>query len=283
MKIRKKFFAITLLVSVLISSVVPVNAAAATVTLPSFDVTLNGVKIENEHRKYPFIVYKGITYFPMTYHDSRFLRLETIWNKETGLGVNNIEGQGSYAYNKPELLNKKNASKYSVNIVTFKIRVNGKTIDNSKEEYPLLLFRDITYFPMTWHFGVDEFGWEYNFTMETGLTIHSVIPPEKPVFPIINELIFEYENLEARVQLEYDRCLVPGNLYIIFEGKERKEIGNADYAYGYKSEVGGHIWSDDYMEFKDGWIYINAYNHKEGGISSVYKVNIKTGETLKAE
>ena len=49
-----------------------VYAAEVTVSLPTFDVTMNGVKIENEFRQYPFIVYKDITYFPMTYFDIRF-------------------------------------------------------------------------------------------------------------------------------------------------------------------------------------------------------------------
>ena len=38
------------------------------------------------------------------------------------------------------------------------ITVNGKTINNDEEPYPLLVFRDVTYFPLTWRFAVDEFG-----------------------------------------------------------------------------------------------------------------------------
>lgn len=32
------------------------------------------------------------------------------------------------------------------------ITVNGQTIDNRTEEYPLLSFRNITYFPLTWRY-----------------------------------------------------------------------------------------------------------------------------------
>ena len=56
----------------------------------------------------------------------------------------------------------------------FAITVNGKSIDNSKEEYPLLVFRDVTYFPLTWRFAVDEFGWNYTFDGKTGLNITPV-------------------------------------------------------------------------------------------------------------
>lgn len=61
----------------------PITAFAAqfkssvNVYLPSFKVTINGVEMNNTYDKYPFIVYQGITYFPMTYSGCRFLGLET--------------------------------------------------------------------------------------------------------------------------------------------------------------------------------------------------------------
>jgi hypothetical protein len=45
------------------------------VRIPSFNVELNGVKIDNEHQEYPLLVYKDITYFPMTWDFSRALSL----------------------------------------------------------------------------------------------------------------------------------------------------------------------------------------------------------------
>ena len=35
----------------------------------------------------------------------------------------------------------------------------------------MLVFRDITYFPLTWRFAVEEFGWAYHFEEKTGLVI----------------------------------------------------------------------------------------------------------------
>ena len=49
----------------------PVLAADVTVTLPSFPVTLNGVTIEQSQNQYPMLVYKDITYVPMTWADTR--------------------------------------------------------------------------------------------------------------------------------------------------------------------------------------------------------------------
>ncbi len=49
------------------------------VNLPAFKVTINGEVADNNFSQYPLIVYKDITYFPMTYNDCRFLALESYW------------------------------------------------------------------------------------------------------------------------------------------------------------------------------------------------------------
>jgi hypothetical protein len=139
------------------------------VTLPVFDVSLNGQQTTSTYRKYPLIVYKNITYFPMTYYDARLLGLSTKWNKVDGLSVDKNE---DYFYEYVNELNDyKNSNRQTAKIITSKIKVNGKEIDNTKEPYPLLLFRDVTYFPLTWRFAVDEFGWKYSFDNTNGLII----------------------------------------------------------------------------------------------------------------
>lgn len=65
------------------------EAGSVNVTLPNFPVTLNGTKVNNDYSKYPLIVYRDITYFPMTYGDCRFLGLESDWNgNAAGLSIN---------------------------------------------------------------------------------------------------------------------------------------------------------------------------------------------------
>lgn len=150
-------------------SVSSAYGAAVRVELPSFKVMLNGKMIKYEQREYPLIVYGGITYFPMTYHDSRFLGLETSWEDESGLAVMLSEVAGAYfAY--PST---RNVRYYTAETADFLITVNGERIDNAVEEYPLLVFRNVTYFPLTWRFAVDEFGWEYSYDDEQGLIIDS--------------------------------------------------------------------------------------------------------------
>lgn len=147
------------------------TAASVTVTIPTFKVVLNSVPMDNRYSKYPLIVYKDITYFPMTYSDCRFLGLETSWQgNQAGLLIDASDITAAYC---PYKTKQRNAGSYKATIPTFPIKVNGKLIDNSKEEYPLLLFRDVTYFPITWQFAVNEFGWDYSFDLKNGLIINS--------------------------------------------------------------------------------------------------------------
>ena len=138
--------------------------------LPTFDITLNGVKIDNSNRLYPFIVYNDITYFPMTYYDSRFLNLKTEWDSSTGLKILKGDESSGYITDATKI---KHPQLMKPTLATFDIYINGKKIDNQSELYPLLLYKNITYFPMTWRFGVDEFGWDYMYTYEKGLVINS--------------------------------------------------------------------------------------------------------------
>lgn len=141
-----------------------------TAKLPTFDITLNGVKIDNSNRLYPFIVYNDITYFPMTYYDSRFLNLRTEWDPTTGLKV--LKGDESSGYI-TDNTKTKHPTTMKPTLAEFHIQINGKEINNLREPYPLLLYKNVTYFPMTWRFGVDEFGWDYRYTNEKGLVINS--------------------------------------------------------------------------------------------------------------
>ncbi|AQS58631.1 DUF5050 domain-containing protein [Desulforamulus ferrireducens] len=160
----------TLILSCFCSQAVFAAQRDVTVNIPTFDVTLNGLKIDNSTNQYPLIVYKNITYFPMTYYDSRFLGLESQWDKNTGLTIVKTGANWEY-YKYPSPV--KNAGSYTAQIAPFQVTVNGRKIDNSNEEYPLLVFRGVTYFPLTWRFAVDEFGWEYSFDQNNGLVINA--------------------------------------------------------------------------------------------------------------
>lgn len=147
------------------------ESTSVSVTLPTFNVVLNGLDMDNQNSTFPFIVYKEITYFPMTYNACRFLGLESNWKgMQEGLLIDVSDITAAYSTYKTV---ESNNNSYLATIPAFPIHVNGKLIDNSTEEYPFLIFRDITYFPITWRFAVEEFDWGYWFDSEQGLSISS--------------------------------------------------------------------------------------------------------------
>lgn len=160
---------LVLLMCILIIQTLPVLATDVTVNIPSFDVKFNEVKVDNSYRQFPLVVYKDITYIPMTYYDCRHLGLVTRWDNNTRtLAIEKEPVSCAYRNYNWEW---KNSNNNKASVCDFNIIVNGKKIDNTKEEYPLLAFRDVTYFPLTWRFAVDEFAWEYSFDSNNGLLI----------------------------------------------------------------------------------------------------------------
>lgn len=172
---RKKWTGYALAFSLCVSLLVPAGQIKAAdmsvkVTLPDFAVNLNGHKVENQFREYPLLVYHDITYVPMTWNDTRLLGLEAIWSPAAGLNIKQSQVTSSY---EPYNSGSHNATTYSAKISISAITVNGRVINNSKEQYPLLSFRDVTYFPLTWRFAHDEFGWDYKWNAASGLSLTS--------------------------------------------------------------------------------------------------------------
>lgn len=177
---RCKFLTLVLALLLLLqsSALAADKGKTVTVTLPTFAVTLNDTKIDSAHSEYPLIVYRDITYFPMTYHASRFLHLKSNWYQTEPKGtlfVGYSDASEDTWTDTPAT--SKNTVTAKATVTDYQIAVNtvdkGKCLDNSAEPYPLLNFRGVTYFPLTWRFAVEEFGWEYHFDAKSGLSIRS--------------------------------------------------------------------------------------------------------------
>ncbi|WP_123042965.1 hypothetical protein [Cohnella candidum] len=165
---------LTLLFTLAIPQTLFAAPSQVSVTLPSFNVSLNGIKIDNAYRQYPLIVYKDITYFPMTYNDSRFLGVETTWDSNNGLAINQTRVAAAYRDVRGMFVNKKTQT---ATIRTGDLHLNGKVIrDADQGQYPFLSFRNVTYFPLTWSYAVKELGWSYHFDSKTGLAVSSTNP-----------------------------------------------------------------------------------------------------------
>jgi hypothetical protein len=155
---------------------VPVFAASkVTATIPSYKVELDYEDVDCSTSKYPLINYKGITYFPMTWGYSRLLGLTSVWIEGEGLFLASwgTYGPSTSDFEMPVYKGSKNPRTVSAAIADYPIYVNGTRLDKSKEEYPILNFRGITYFPLTWRFAREEFDWDTNWSKETNtFSIH---------------------------------------------------------------------------------------------------------------
>ena len=120
---------IFLFVLVVLNFSVSSVCAKETAGLPSFDVTFNGQNVESGYRQFPLIVYKDITYVPMTYHDCRYLGLKTRWDNDTRtLYID--KGDVTCAY-RDYAWDWANGSIHEADICNFNIVVNGKEIGGS--------------------------------------------------------------------------------------------------------------------------------------------------------
>lgn len=159
------------LVAALLVAAFPFSAFAASsvvVSLPKFPVTLGGQTISPQNEEYPFIVYKDITYLPLTYYGCQLLGLYSEWTRQTGLSISDLGAKGKYV-STPNVSS--NTGRLTAKIATGPITINKTSIDNTKQQYPFLLFRDITYIPMTWNNMHDILGCEYSFDSKNGLVI----------------------------------------------------------------------------------------------------------------
>lgn len=121
--------------------------------LPDFKVYINGTLIDNSYADYPVFVFNDITYFPMTWDYCNALGLTTSYTASEGLTIN--------CNHTPSSLMLKNSNNFNSGRINFtkpdfRITLNDKVIDNSSLQYPILVYKDITYFPLTWDFAVEE-------------------------------------------------------------------------------------------------------------------------------
>ena len=166
------------------------------VEIPEFDIRVNGQLIDTEHSKYPMIGYKGIVYFPLTSDYLSGIGLKLNWNHVNGIDISQNEEIGEFSQ---KFLGSNNSigSSHYAQIVKFPIKVNGNIVNNSKEDYPVLLFNDITYFPMTWRFAVTEFDWKTNWNIKTGFEI--IIDNKKINKDIVNKKAKDIKILDFKI------------------------------------------------------------------------------------
>ncbi|WP_312029552.1 YHYH domain-containing protein [Paenibacillus sedimenti] len=139
--------------------------------LPSYKTKINGTEIDNAYAEYPVLSYKDITYFPMTWTYTQALGVDVNWSADTGFSIRKTDNKASELTQKKGQYNSPYAE-YIIDLPTYNIFVNDSWLDNYSEDYPVIVYKDITYFPMTWKFAVDELGLTMNYDSTNGFSIN---------------------------------------------------------------------------------------------------------------
>lgn len=170
MKLRRLFCA--LLCAALLAGTAPAaQAAGLRASVATGKVTINGHAIDNSTAQYPLLVYKDITYFPMTYYLCRNLGLTTDW--DNGSRTLCITPNGISAQYVADTGHTPKRGTVAVTRADYTVLVNTEKVDSSRAKWPLLNYSGVTYFPLTWAFAVEKFGWDYHWDEENGLRIDS--------------------------------------------------------------------------------------------------------------
>ena len=145
------------------------HAQNVKVKVAPFYTQIENVSVDNRYVEYPLITYKDITYFPMTYDLCSMLGLSVGFDSNEGLFITKHISEMEYDY-VPNYFGASATNHYNTEypavIPTYPVYLNGIRIDNTKEEYPLINFRNVTYFPMTWRFAYEELNFNIDFSLE---------------------------------------------------------------------------------------------------------------------
>ena len=134
-----------------------------TVLIPDYEFILDKSSIYYQDSIYPILSYKDVTYFPMTYDYCRALHLSTSWVEGQGLFIAAHPQQG---HTIPIYETCENPKYNKAFIVPYDVYIDGEKINMEEAEYPLLNFRDVTYFPLTYEYATEKFYWDIDFCEE---------------------------------------------------------------------------------------------------------------------
>lgn len=177
--INKTFLRVLLAIACCIAlafSLLPQAEAAMRADVVTGKVTLNGQVIDNKNTKYPLLTYSNITYFPMTYQLSRFMGVETDWNNASK-SLNITAGGAQSAYVAEP--GKAPRGSVSVTLPSYKVYINSALSNDVDDTWPIFNYNGVTYFPLTFRYAYESFGWGYQWDAENGLRIDTTSAPAR--------------------------------------------------------------------------------------------------------
>lgn len=191
-----------------------------TIQIPNFDITINDVIFDNENAAYPFITYKGITYFPLTYNLCNKIGMTTSWDSKKGLYIARYS-QDVYFNDKEISGNYKKGRYYTASVPKYPVVFNGININSEKQyEYPVLNFKNITYLPLTWDYAYNELGLDILWDNTKGLSLNSY---KKDISFYLTEINDTYALFESYKTIYKEKQNEDGSITYYYDRNEIKE------------------------------------------------------------
>ena len=270
--INKTFLRVLLAIACCIAlafSLLPQAEAAMRADVVTGKVTLNGQVIDNKNAKYPLLTYSNITYFPMTYHLSRFMGVETDWNNARPSRSISTAGGAQSAYVAEP--GKAPKGSVSVTLPSYRISVNGALIDNKEATYPIFNYNGVTYFPLTFRYAYESFGWGYQWDAENGLRIDTTsAPAHVPTEPNTGNAA-----LDKALTILNSKYATGGKYHGMLEGGGKKTGFDATLDVSSTPDVTTvKFTAEPFPFFDNGVSYFANYYAVKGGFASDEQIGI---------
>lgn len=263
--INKTFLRVLLAIACCIAlafSLLPQAEAAMRADVVTAKVTLNGQVIDNKNAKYPLLSYSNITYFPMTYHLSRFMGVETDWNNASK-SLNITAGGAQSAYVAEP--GKAPRGSVSVTLPSYKVYINSALSNDVDDTWPIFNYNGVTYFPLTFRYAYESFGWGYQWDAENGLRIDTTSAPARlPTEPNTGDTA-----LDKALTILNDGYAAGGKYRSTLESGGKKTSFDSVLDVNNRADtVYVNFTAEPFQPFDGGVSYSVNYYPKNGGFAS---------------
>ena len=263
--INKTFLRVLLAIACCIAlafSLLPQAEAAMRADVVTAKVTLNGQVIDNKNAKYPLLSYSNITYFPMTYHLSRFMGVETDWNNASK-SLNITAGGAQSAYVAEP--GKAPRGSVSVTLPSYKVYINSALSNDVDDTWPIFNYNGVTYFPLTFRYAYESFGWGYQWDAENGLRIDTTSAPARlPTEPNTGDTA-----LDKALTILNDGYVAGGKYRSTLESGGKKTSFDSVLDVNNRADtVYVNFTAEPFQPFDGGVSYSVNYYPKNGGFAS---------------
>lgn len=253
-----------------------------TVIIPDYEIVLNDTPVYYYDSVYPFLNYKGITYFPATFE----------YCKSMNLACGFKDGESfMIAYNPsfeavPVYETTSNTKENIAVIPGYNIIINGRKTNNSKLEYPIFNFRGVTYFPMTWEFAVEEFGWQMDFSEKRfAITTDTSRDDLGQLVEVRDDdVIFREYGYFEMPQPDGSVLNVPGLIYYSVSFETGEIVRRDDYTQDCEPKNKKLVYDEKIeVSVKDGYVYFGEQQLEGVFINEVSPDFVKPDDVEKVE